>query len=100
MVKYMLTTKDNPYSPINEFNQWLMYDSLKGYNSCQYLARLVSSSLKDDMSEEEQAELINKAIDEIIELDFMEVYTKVPFDEDITTLMKKYINDDVDSEED
>ena len=94
MVKYMLTTVDNPYNPVNNFNQWLLYDSLKGYNSCQYLERIVSPLLKDSMSEEEQAEVINNSIEEIIDKDFMNVYTKVPFEEDITMFMKKYISNE------
>ena len=84
MVKFMLTTVDNPYNPVKNFDQWLLYDSLKGYNSCQYLARIAKTD--DSMSEEEEAEAINKAIDEIIELDFMNIYTKVPFEEDLTAM--------------
>lgn len=92
MVKYMLTTKDNPYNPVTNFDQWLIFDSLKGYNSSQYLARIVET--RDDMSEEEEAEAINKAIDEIIELDFMNIYTKVPFEEDRTMELADVVTDE------
>ena len=85
MVKYMLSTKDNPYNPVVNFTEWLLFDSLKGYNSCAYLARI--AEVKDNMTEEEEALEINRAIDEIIDKDFMDLYIKVPFEEDLTAAM-------------
>ena len=70
-----LTTVDNPYNPFTEFTNWFQFDVLNGYNSCEYLARIAETS--DTNSDEENNIAINKAIDEIIELDFMQLYKKV-----------------------
>ena len=40
----MLTTTDNPYNPFKNFDEWFMYDTEKGYNSCGYLARIAKLS--------------------------------------------------------
>ena len=53
--EYMLTTNDNPYSPFDEFTLWLLFDKQKGYDTCEYLARIVQ--LSDDLSEKEVEEL-------------------------------------------
>lgn len=69
----MLTTIDNPYNPFTDFNNWLLYDNNKGYNSLSYLARIANVS--DAMSEEETNAAIDDAIDEIVKYDFMNIYT-------------------------
>lgn len=70
----MLTTFDNPYDPFEDFDSWLMYDKEKGYNCCEKVARI--AQLSDDMSEKEINEETDRAIDEIIKNDFMNVYKK------------------------
>lgn len=74
-MKYMLTTVDNPYDPFDNFKEWYMYDVQKGYNSSSYLARIAKTS--DEMTDFENEEEIERAIDEIIEHDFMNIYVKV-----------------------
>lgn len=71
----MLSTIDNPYNPFIDFDSWLRFDMEKGYNSCGYLARIARTS--DQFSEEENNREIERAIDEIIKYDFMNIYTKV-----------------------
>ena len=71
----MLTTFDNPYNPFDEFTLWLMFDKEKGYNTCEYLARIVQ--LSDDLSEKEIDEETERAIDEIIKYDPLNIYKKV-----------------------
>ena len=71
----MLTTFDNPFDPFEQFTSWFMFDVKKGYNSCAYLARI--AKLTDDMSDQEISDEINRAIDEIIKYDFMNIYKKV-----------------------
>ena len=71
----MLTTIDNPYDPFDNFKAWYLYDVQKGYNCCSYLARIAKTS--DEMTEKENDEEIERAIDEIIQHDFMNVYIKV-----------------------
>ena len=70
-----LTTFDNPYDPFEQFDDWLLYDSDKGYNSCAYLARIANTS--DALSEVENEMEIERAIDEIIKYDFLNIYKKV-----------------------
>ena len=71
----MLTTIDNPYNPFDDFTSWFMYDVEKGYNSCSYVARIAKTS--EQFTEKENNEEIERAIDEIIEHDFMNIYVKV-----------------------
>lgn len=69
-----LTTFDNPFDPIDQFNDWWRYDTDYGYNSCQYLARIAKTT--DQFSENENAIEIERAIDEIIRLDPFGIYRK------------------------
>lgn len=75
MSKCALTTVDNPFDPFEQFNSWFQFDTDKGYNSCSYLDRIARTS--DQLSEEENDQEIERAIDEIIKYDFMNVYKKV-----------------------
>lgn len=77
-MKCMLTTIDNPYDPFDNFKAWYLYDVQKGYNCCSYLARIAKTS--DEMTEKENDEEIERAIDEIIQHDFMNIYIKVKND--------------------
>lgn len=70
-----LTTTDNPYDPISQFDQWNAFDISKGYNTCAYLARIADSS--QGLSDEQNAFFIEKAIDEIVELNILGIYKKV-----------------------
>ncbi|MFR0889363.1 MAG: hypothetical protein ACLSGW_00460 [Clostridium sp.] len=71
----MLTTIDNPFDPIEQFTSWFMFDNEKGYNSCSYLSRIARTS--DELSDEENNEEIERAIDEIIKYDLNNVYKKI-----------------------
>ena len=70
-----LTTVDNPFDPFTQFDDWFLFDTEKGYNSCSRLDRI--TNLSDEMSEVEVNEEIERAIDEIIKYDFLNVYKKV-----------------------
>lgn len=74
-MKTMLSTIDNPFNPFEDFDSWFLFDVEKGYNSCSYLARIAKTS--NEFTEEEEAEEIERAIDEIIQYDFMNLYIKV-----------------------
>ena len=71
----MLTTNDNPFNPFDDFDSWFMFDVEKGYNSSGYLARIARTS--EQLSDEENNSEIERAIDEIIKYDFMNIYKKV-----------------------
>ena len=83
MAKCMLTTIDNPYDPFEQFDSWYMYDMDKGYNSCAYLDRIARTS--DSLTEEENDKEIERAINEIIKYDFMNIYTKAKRENDGTS---------------
>ena len=76
--KVALTTIDNPFNPFVDFDSWFMFDIDKGYNSCAYLARIAKTS--DSLSDEENDEEIERAIDEIIKYDFLNIYKKIKRD--------------------
>lgn len=73
--KCMLTTFDNPFDPFEQFTSWYLFDVEKGYNTCSYLARIAHFS--DDMTEKEEDEENERAIDEIIRLNPLNIYKKV-----------------------
>ena len=72
--KCALTTVDNPFDPFEEFTSWFLFDEEKGYHSCSYLGRIAHTS--DQLSEEENDLEIERAIDEILKYDFMDIYRK------------------------
>lgn len=72
--KFALTTIDNPYDPFVQFHDWLMFDEEKGYCSNAYLARIANVS--PNLSEKENNDEIEAAIDEIIKYDFTKMYKK------------------------
>lgn len=71
----MLTTIDNPFDPFTQFDEWLSFDEEKGYMTCEYLARIAKTS--SDLSETDQNQEIERAIDEIIDLNVLGIYKKV-----------------------
>ena len=76
MAQVALTTIDNPYDPFTQFDEWYAFDTVqKGYYTCEYLARIVpwSSDLPPSVSEE----LLENAIDEIVDLNLLGIYKKV-----------------------
>lgn len=70
-----LTTVDNPYDPFEEFTSWFLFDEEKGYHTTSYLGRIArtSSALSDEENNQEE----ERAIDEIIKYDFLNIYKKV-----------------------
>lgn len=78
-----LTTIDNPFNPFTEFKNWFLYDAEKGYYTPGYLDRIARTS--PELSDEENNEEIERAIDEIIKYDFQNIYKKVYRDEKDST---------------
>lgn len=79
MAKYMLTTFDNPYNPFTEFGSWLQYDVMKGYNTCDRLARV--ADVTDNLSDEDADELIEQAMDDLVSADILNIFRKVTEDD-------------------
>ena len=70
-----ITTIDNPFDPIEDFASWFDFDVEKGYYTCSKLARI--SNVSDDMTQIEEDEEVERAIDRLIELDPLDLYRKV-----------------------
>ena len=75
MEVYMLTTKDNPYSPFTQFDEWNAWDMSHGYNTCAYLARISKDS--PDLSPSQMERSVEDAIDEIVYFNLTGNYVKV-----------------------
>ena len=75
MREAMLSTIDNPYDPFTDFDNWYKFDTLKGYNSCSYLSRISKTS--DSLPESSNQAEIERAIDEIVEINVNGMYCKV-----------------------
>lgn len=73
--KCALTTIDNPFNPFEQFTSWFLFDEEKGYHSCAYLGRIARTS--DQLTDDENDLEVERAIDEIIKYDFMNIYRKV-----------------------
>lgn len=71
----MLTTIDNPFDPFEQFDDWYRFDTEKQYYSSERWTRF--AKFTDDMTEQEEREESERAIDEFIALDFLDLYKKV-----------------------
>ena len=80
MAKCALSTFDNPFDPFEQFDAWYNRDldlsrEQNRKDCCSYLDRIARTS--DQLSEKENDQEIERAIDEIIKYDFMNIYKKV-----------------------
>ena len=71
----MLTTFDNPFDPFDDFVKWFMFDIDKGYYTCSRLARIARHD--ETFSTIEDKRETERAINEIIDNDFLNIYKKV-----------------------
>ena len=78
-----ITTIDNPFDPIEDFASWFDFDVEKGYYTCSKLARI--SNVSDDMTQIEEDEEVERAIDRLIEIDPLDLYRKVIKEDNNTT---------------
>ena len=70
-----LTTTDNPYNPITQFEDWYGFDELHGYHTTSYLARI--AKLSPDLSPRDYEEALEEAIDEIVKYNLIGKYKKI-----------------------
>lgn len=59
-----LSTSDNPFNPLTQYDEWEQYDRQKGYNTSDYLARIVKTT--SEFGEETYTADIERAIDEAV----------------------------------
>lgn len=73
----LITTLDNPWNPFTNFMDWYKYDRDQlGYCTWSYLCRVARIN-DDTMSDAEIDKEYERAIDEIIANDFLNMYYKV-----------------------
>ncbi len=75
MAEHVLTTVDNPFNPVTQFDEWHTWDQAHGYNTLSLLGRVVITS--DELSEADQALAIEDAIEEIVRENVSGVHRKV-----------------------
>ena len=73
-----LTTIDNPYNPLDDFDGWYTWDMRHGYSSCCLLARFAPNP-SDVLPDAYNEQLKEQAIDRIVKL-FPMTYKKVKDD--------------------
>lgn len=61
-----VTTTDNPFDPFDNFEDWMNYDIVNGYYTCEKLDRL--SIVSKELSDGENLESIEEAINELIKI--------------------------------
>ena len=71
---YLLTTFDNPYDPFTQNALWMLFDKEKGYNTLEYLGRVIK--LTPEMTQKEENEAYDLAVDTIIANDFLNIYKR------------------------
>jgi hypothetical protein len=59
-----VTTTDNPYDPFTHWEQWLLFDTNAGYNTCGRLAKV--TFISDSMSDQEVFDSVEHGIEELI----------------------------------
>lgn len=69
MKNIAITTTDNPFNPLKQFEEWNAFDEGKGYHSCSFLARLCRDS--EQLTDEENQEELERAIDEMVKYDLI-----------------------------
>lgn len=75
----MLTTKDNPFDPFEQFISWYLFDMEKGYDCCGRLDRILAKngfSAFKGLSQQEMDDATDEAIEEIIDNDVENIYIK------------------------
>ena len=75
MKQCALTTFDNPFDPFTEYKSWFLFDVDHNYNSDAFLSRFARTS--DELSDSENAAEIERAIDEIVRIDPLNIFKKV-----------------------
>lgn len=64
-----ITTTDNPYNPLTDYDRWANYDHQQGYDTSEYLARVVRTTTEFGDGNYEND--IERAIDEIVILNLI-----------------------------
>ncbi len=74
-MKIAVTTIDNPYDPIDQFDEWYAFDRQHDYRTCERLAILCKSF--DYMSALDEQQAVEDAVDRLCELNPIGLYKKI-----------------------
>lgn len=74
---WLLSTSDNPYSPVTDWDEWYKWDEEHGYHTCGYLSRLVYTS--PELSDTDQKDAMLMAMDSILETNVTGNYIAVEY---------------------
>lgn len=69
MKDFALSTSDNPYNPIKNFDEWWAFDNSKGHCTCQFLDRL--APISDNLSDSINNQILEDTIDEIVRINIL-----------------------------
>lgn len=70
-----LSTIDNPYNPKTHYDMWKRWDNDNGYNTEEYIARLISMEEGYDVDDDFMLNVLStKVINEILENDSTNLY--------------------------
>lgn len=72
MVQCWLTTIDNPFNPFEQPDQWRSFDVDHGYFTSEYVSRIAKTNI--EMSEKEYNSEIERACEEIMQLNPVKIY--------------------------
>ena len=75
-----LSTKDNPFNPLTDFDRWYAYDISRGRDTSGYQARIVVTS--DELPPSFYDSAVEAGIDEILAMNPDSDYIKVVLEED------------------
>lgn len=75
---YMLSTIDNPFNPFEKFQEWMAWDAAHGYHTPSWLAKTIVTS--DELSDADQHDAMNMAIEELVRENYIGVWVKVSRD--------------------
>lgn len=75
-----LTTSNNPFDPIEQFDEWYAYDLSLGQDTAGFLARI--AKITDELPPAYYDAAIEEAIDEIVKYNVTGNYVKIVRDVD------------------
>lgn len=64
-----VSTTDNPYNPLTDYDKWDQFDRQQGYGTSEYLARVVRTTT--EFGDGTYANDIERAVDEIVLLNLI-----------------------------
>lgn len=72
----LATTEDNPFDPVEQYEEWEQYDTDHGYNTNSLLARIVGP-FNTDLPESVLEESMNDAVNWLVEWNPTGNYKKI-----------------------